>query len=306
MAPIILFAYNRPDHTRRLIASLLRNQEAANSILYIFIDGAKREDEREKVLAVQRLARAIEGFKEVRITVQERNKGLAASVIDGVTQVLQQHPSAIVLEDDLVVSEDFLSFMNEALALYRDRQDIWSISGYTPALSLPHDYRHDAFLVPRPQCWGWATWRDRWEGIDWAVKEFDKMTSRAQRNTFNRGGNDLYRSLDMERHGRIESWAVRWCYAAFLQQAYTLNPVASKVQNRGMMESDSHAGWHDRRHNVALSSRPIHLEHDLQPDENVIKIFKRHHDLGLISRIGYFMRRHGLGYHFVKKHILSS
>ncbi len=306
MTPIVLFAYNRPKHTQQLLHSLLRNKEAAESELYIFIDGAKRDEDCEKVQAVRAIAEHIEGFKTVHITAQEKNKGLAASVIAGVSQVLQEYPSVIVLEDDLTVSKDFLSFMNDALAMYRDRQDIWSISGYTPALSLPETYRHDTFLVPRPQCWGWATWQDRWHGIDWEVKDFERMKSREERNLFNRGGNDLYRTLDMERHGRIESWAIRWCYAAFLQQAYTLNPIVSKVQNSGMADSDSHAGWHDHRHHVELSSKAIQLEYDLQPNKEIINLFKRHHDLGLISRIGYFMRRYNLGYHFVKKHILST
>ncbi len=306
MAPIVIFAYNRPDHTQRLLVSLLHNPEAADAELYIFIDGTKRDSDREKVHAVKQLAQQVEGFKAVHITAQPTNKGLAASVIDGVSLVLQEHPEVIVLEDDLIVSDDFLHFMNEALDTFRHRRDIWSISGYTPALAIPQDYRHDTFLVPRPQCWGWATWQDRWVTIDWEVKEFARMQDREQRNLFNRGGNDLYRTLDMERHSRIESWAVRWCYAAFLQQAYTLNPVVSKVKNSGMADSDSHAGWHDQRHDVKLSTKPILLEPDLQPDATMMALFKQHHDLGLVSRIGYFMRRHGLGYHFAKKHILPS
>lgn len=303
MVPIVIFAYNRPDTTAELLESLKRNQEAPDSDLYVFIDGPKTTQEEYNVQKVRNLFATLTGFHSVNVHASNENLGLARSVITGVSQILNEFDAAIVLEDDLIVSDDFLLFMNDAVATYRDRRDIWSISGYTPELAISGSYGHDIFLVPRPQCWGWATWRDRWDTIDWDVQLFSLMKDKRQRAIFNKGGDDLYRTLDMERHGRIESWAIRWCYAAYLQHSYTVNPITSKVQNIGMTDSDSHHGWHDSRHNVILTHLPIHLEHDIQPDSSIMALFKQHHDLGFISRVGYFMRRHGLGYQFVKKHL---
>ena len=302
MAPLIIFAYNRPQTTEKMLASIMRCKESAETTLYVFVDGPRRAEDTELVQQVIEKFDDLHAFKEVILSASPTNKGPAASIIGGVSQVLAQHQSAIVLEDDLVVTHDFLRFMNNALQLYQDRADIWSISGYTPDIDLPADYEHDAFLTPRAQCWGWATWRDRWEKADWEVSDFQQMArSKADQEAFNRGGNDLFRTLDMERHGKIESWAIRWAYAAHRHKALTLNPIASKVRNIGLESSELHRGWNDSRHNVVLSPIPIRLEHDLQPDDTVMQRFKAHHDLGLVSRIGYFMRRHGLGYSTLKR-----
>lgn len=306
LAPIVIFAFNRASHTQALLHSLLRCKEAAISDLYVFIDGPRNDADKDAVNEVRTLFQQLSGFRSIHITARETNQGLASSVINGVTQILSLHDAAIVLEDDLVVSSDFLSFMNQALVVYKERKDIWSISGYTPRLEIPSDYTHQSFLVPRAQCWGWATWQDRWNTVDWSVKDYHKLKSRQEREAFNRGGNDLSRTLDMERHGKIESWAIRWAFAAYLYQGYTLNPIHSKVQNGGMAQSDNHAGWHDSRHFVELSDVEIQLEPNIQPDEVMIRLFKQHHDLGVISRIGYFMRSHDLGYHFVKKYLFKS
>ncbi len=302
MSPIIIFAFNRPVTTEKLLASLIRCKECADSELYVFIDGPRHDTDQNNVERTIALFNNRDEFGKKIVNISERNKGLAASIIDGVSEVMKTHDSAIVLEDDLVVTHDFLRFMNNALEAYRDRQDIWSISGYTPDIDIPESYEHDLFLVPRAQSWGWATWRNRWEQADWDVKDFDSIANdKHQQEAFNEGGSDLYLTLDMERHHKIESWAVRWAYAGFRHNAYTVNPIASKVRNIGTTYSNAHRGWNDSRHNVVLSPIKITMEPDIQPDDNIIATFKAHHDPGLVSRIGYFLRRHGLGYGFLKE-----
>lgn len=301
MTPIVIFAYKRPDTTRRLLTSLLRCPECSESDLFVFLDGPKCDEDIPLVSETRNLFEDLAGFRNVNLTIAECNKGLAKSVIEGVTYVLGQYKDAIVLEDDLVVTSDFLSFMNQAIEMYRNRKDIWSISGYTPRLKLDSVFSSgQAFLVPRAQCWGWATWSDRWSLVDWQVSDFARMKSRKERKDFNRGGNDLFRTLDMERHGKIESWAIRWAYAAYRNKSLTVNPIGSKVQNIGFETEATHQGWHDSRHSVDLYEGPIKLSPTLQPDPILMDAFKSHHDLNLISKIGYFLRRYGLGYHTLK------
>jgi hypothetical protein len=93
-------------------------------------------------------------------------------VIDGITRVLSEHESVIVVEDDLVVSPAFLPYMREALKLYRFSTGVFSVSGYNyPRKILPArgDFPYDAFFVMRRMCWGWGTWRDRWRKADWEI-----------------------------------------------------------------------------------------------------------------------------------------
>lgn len=302
MSPICLFVYKRYETTKLMLESLLACPECKDSELYVFMDEARNDDEAKAVERVRRLFDNLQGFRKVNLFPARMNKGMANSVIDGVTKVLQEHDDIIVLEDDLVVSPDFLQFMNAALKTYKDRSDIWSISGYTPRLQeLEGNGRNGVFVVPRAQCWGWATWSDRWETVDWEVSDFSRLAqSKELRKEFDKGGNDLFRTLEMERRERIESWAVRWAYAAAKQSRWTVNPMQSKVQNIGLKSSESHVGWHDERHNVELHGNATVIDPDVRADETLVNAFKKHHDLSIISKIGYFMRLHNLGYDFVK------
>ncbi len=303
MSPICLFVYKRYDTTKLMLESLLACPECADSELYVFMDEARNDSEADDVEKVRALFDNLQGFKAIHPYPARMNKGMARSVIDGVTTVLEKHESIIVLEDDLVVAPDFLTFMNTALEAYRDRSDIWSISGYTPNLKEIEQYdKNGVFLVPRAQCWGWATWSDRWETVDWEVSDFNYLArNKKRRKAFDMGGNDLFRTLEMEHRERIESWAVRWAYAASKQKMWTVNPMLSKVQNIGLKSSTSHVGWHDERHNVELLGDKTIIDPNVQPDEKLVQAFKKHHDLGIISKIGYFMRLHNLGYDFIKK-----
>ncbi len=302
MSPICIFVYKRYNTTKLMLESLLACPECKESELYVFMDEARNDNEAKDVEKVRELFHNLQGFKKIHPFPARMNKGMANSVIDGVTKVLQENEDVIVLEDDLVVSPDFLAFMNEALKTYKDRNDIWSISGYTPQLKeLENDKSNGVFLVPRAQCWGWATWRDRWETVDWEVSDFSSLArKKTLRDDFNRGGNDLFRTLEMERRERIESWAVRWAYAASKQSKWTINPTQSKVQNIGLKSSQSHVGWHDERHIVELHGNTTVIDPNVQANEVLVRAFKKHHDLGIISKIGYFMRLHNLGYDFVK------
>lgn len=303
MSPICLFVYKRFETTKLMLEALLACPECADSDLYVFMDEARNDSEAKSVEKVRELFDYLKGFKAIHPFPARMNKGMANSVIDGVTKVLSENESVIVIEDDIVVSPDFLTFMNAALDAYRDREDIWSISGYTPQLNeLKRCNPQGVFLVPRAQCWGWATWADRWETVDWEVADFKRLARKKKlQQQFNRGGNDLFRTLEMERRERIESWAVRWAYAASKQKKWTVNPVQSKTQNIGLKSSTSHVGWHDERHNVELQGNATIIDPNVQPDEKLMRAFKKHHDLSIISRIGYFMRLHNLGYDFVKR-----
>jgi len=286
-----------------MLESLKSCSECSDSDLYVFMDAARNETDKAAVEKVRTLFDGLSGFRHVETFPAAQNKGLARSVIEGVSQVLQNHDDVIVLEDDLIVSSDFLTFMNEALKAYKDRADIWSISGYTPNLEgIDQSNGNGVFLVPRAQCWGWATWADRWETVDWEVNDYNRIAKdKRLRQRFDLGGNDLFRTLEMEHFDRIESWAVRWAYAAARQDKWTINPMLSKVKNIGLKSSESHVGWHDERHDVELQGSGTDIDPNIKADDTIVKAFKKHHDLNIISRIGYFMRLHNLGYDFFKR-----
>ncbi len=246
-APVVLFVFNRPWHTRRTMTSLLRDPLAAESNLVIFSDGPRVDSDATKVASVRDYLARIDGFKSVALVNRDRNFGLSESVISGVTQVIQQHGRAIVVEDDLEFAPSFLTYMNEALIRYHDDQRIFSLGGYTPPVVIPPDYSEDFFLSYRCCTWGWATWRDRWDSVDWQCRDVNSMF-RDQRmiDLFNQGGNDMYDMLRAQLAGKIDSWGIRWDYAHFKNKAFCFRPVRTLVKTNGMDGTGIHCGATDK------------------------------------------------------------
>ncbi len=234
LAPIILFTFNRLDHTKQTVEALLKNDLAKESILYVFSDGASREQDVQKVAEVRSYLEVIKGFGSVHLEFSKENKGLATSIIEGVSKVFETHDKVIVLEDDLQTSPYFLQFMNEALDFYSP-DDIWSVAGYTPNISLPNGYPYSTFLIHRNCSWGWGTWKQNWLKTDWEVKDFNLFfIKKSERRKFNRGGNDLSVMLLKLQLEVIHSWSIRFNYAAYKENSPTVYPATSLVRNLGV------------------------------------------------------------------------
>ena len=288
LAPIILFVYARPDHTRNMIESLAKNNLAQKSTLYIFSDNAKKDKDNENVAKVRNYINTIpekKWFKEVYIEETDRNIGLAKSVIVGVSRVINQYGRAIVLEDDLISSERFLEYMNEALQFYEDNEKIWSISAYNLPIKIPKHYQHDVYLSYRSCSWGWATWKDRWNTVDWEVKDYKKFKRNyKKRKRFNLGGADMAQMLDAQMNKKIDSWAIRWCYEQSKQNKYTIYPVKSLIQNQGLDGSGTHSGT-TNKFQVDLTNEFPKLEKNLKLDQEICKNFYNKFNYGLKQKI---------------------
>jgi hypothetical protein len=256
LAPIALFVYNRPEHTMRTVESLRSNILAQQSDLYVFSDAAKNGSAAGAVEAVRNFVRSIDGFKSVTVIERERNLGLANSVITGITKLCNESGRSIAVEDDLLTTPDFLVFMNRALERYATEPRIYSVSGFNFGLSALPRYPYDAFCSYRSSSWGWGTWRDRWQTVDWDVSDYHLFrANKNQQRLFNRGGEDLSRMLAFQMAGKIDSWAIRWAYAHFTQGAFALLSAAAKVLNIGLDRSGVHCSpWSARQSNLVFGS----------------------------------------------------
>ncbi len=239
--PVALFVYNRPKHTQKTIEALARNTLAAETDLYIFSDGYKTQKDRENVEAVRRYVdqvAAADSFRKVNVIKSPCNKGLAESIIVGVTQVINTAGSVIVLEDDLLTAPYFLQYMNNALEYYESDGRIWGVSGYSSRMK---SVIKDVYFTPRISSWGWATWNSRWDQVDWEVRSYRKFRLHLRKRwAFNRGGKDLSYMLDQQRRGQIDSWAIRFCYSQFELKKYAVFPRISLVRNIGQDGSGTH------------------------------------------------------------------
>ena len=231
LAPIVLFVYNRPWHTKQCLEALSANELAKDSILYIYADGSKKnagKEELDRINQVQQIIQLINSFKEVRIINREKNFGLVKSIIAGVTEVINEHDKVIVLEDDLVVSKGFLKFMNQALHLYKEEKNVYSITGYMFDLN---DESKKAVLLPYISTWSWGTWKDRWSTFD--IDTFENIVlsdSKLLSNRFNLGDYDYVKMLEST---GTNSWGIKWYLHIFKRNGLSLFPTRSLVSNNG-------------------------------------------------------------------------
>lgn len=233
-SPIVVFAFNRLDSLKKCINSLLENKESKFSDLYVFVDGAResKSSEFDQVKYVQEYVKEITGFKSLTYEFSDTNKGLANSIISGVFEVINEYGSAIVLEDDLIVSMSFLRFMNDGLKKYQNSKSVYSICGYSNKMKVPFGYLPNTYFCTRSSSWGWATWKDRWATVDWDLCNWEDI--KKDRSQFNKwGGSDLYKMLNGWHEGKNNSWAIRFVYSQFKNDAISLFPTLSLVDNNG-------------------------------------------------------------------------
>ena len=243
-APIVLFVYNRPWHTKQTIEALQKNELAKESELFIYSDAPKNDQAREAVDQVRIYLKTIEGFKSITIIERETNWGLAKSIIDGVSTVVNQYGKVIVLEDDLVTSPYFLKFMNDVLEFYKDEKKVWHVSGWN--YPIEDDNGQDVFLWRVMNCWGWATWADRWQYYEKDVNKLIKEFSKEDIYRFNVDGTEnFWAQVQANQKGTIDTWAIFWYATIFKHNGLCLNPIRSYVHNIGFDGSGVHCGVGD-------------------------------------------------------------
>jgi hypothetical protein len=258
-APIVLFVYNRLWHTQQTVEALQKNKLASESELFIYSDDAKNEDARVSVDEVRKYIDNITGFKKNTVIKRDKNWGLANSIIDGVTQIVNEYGRIIVLEDDLVTSPYFLKFMNEGLTLYENEDKVASIHGYI----YPIDNLPDTFFIKGADCWGWATWKEAWDIFEPNGQKIldDLKSRRLEKEADFNNSYGFTQMLKDQINGKNNSWAVRWYMSAFLKDMLTLYPGKSYVQNIGNDDSGSHCGVTDIfRVELSTSSNSKRLE----------------------------------------------
>jgi len=298
-APVALFVYNRPDHTRRTVEALAANLGAKETTLWVFSDGPKTEATREKVDAVRAFVRTLPDaglFGEVILREAPENRGLRRSIVAGVSEVMAASGRAIVLEDDLVTAPDFVAFMSDCLDVYEADRSVGSIAGYCPLKTPPPGYGHSVYAVPRSSSHGWATWKDRWEAVDWSASRFAEFwKNRALRRAFDACGSDRSDRLRREVERGAESWSVIFGFSLLLHGQNTIVPTITRIRNIGDDGSGVHS-FHGAAMNEDLPSRPTPyvLEH-VEPDPRVMEAYRRLYSGGVATRAARFLRNNGLG-----------
>jgi len=238
LAPVVLFVYNRPDHTIKTLEALMKNDLASQSELFIYCDGPKPNADsktKETINKVRSVIREQKWCKNVTIYESETNKGLAESIVSGVTKIINKYGKIIVLEDDIVTSVAFLRYMNKGLNLYENESKVMHIGSYLPTtknnISLP-----ETFFSRFMSCWGWGTWKTSWDMANWDAQYlYNQIKDPKALYEFNlEGVLDFHTQLEENINGSIKTWAIKWFASVFLNEGLCLYPKVSLSSNIGL------------------------------------------------------------------------
>jgi hypothetical protein len=293
LAPIALFVYNRPEHTRRTISYLQKNFLADESRLFIFSDAPKTDEDKAKVDQVRQLIKEVTGFKSVKVTTRKENLGLAKSIISGVTQLVNEYGKVIVFEDDLLSSPHSLEYFNDGLKRFADEEKVMHIGGYM--YNLADKKLPQTFFFRAATSWGWATWARAWKDfepdVDVLLSQFDKKKS----SQFSiEGTMNFWKQLEGFKAGKNDSWAIRWYASIFLKGGLTLNPSTSLIQNIGNDGSGVHSNKEDM-YQVKIAKKAVtQFPKEIKEDQQAYQAIKHF----LKNRKGTLVQR---GLRFVKQ-----
>jgi hypothetical protein len=257
IAPVAVFAFNRPFHFQKTLSALAINDLAARSDVFVYLDGPRTENDCVANKKIQEICNGVNEFRSLTLVRRDRNYGLASSIISGVTELCESHGRVIVLEDDLLTAPFFLKYMNDALNLYQNEEAVASIHGYVYpiAATLP-----ETFFLRGADCWGWGTWKRAWDQFE-ANGNFllSRLRELKLEEVFNFGGScGNLQMLEDQIAGRNNSWAIRWHASAFVKNMLTLYPGKSLVNNIGHDSSGTHCESSEQ-YNAVISNAPIIL-----------------------------------------------
>ena len=266
-APVIIFAFNRPDHLRRCIDSILINKQSQFTDFWVFVDGPRNLDDKKKIAKVTNLLRNYIKIKNFHVKYSDKNLGLANSIISGLNKVFEISERAIIVEDDLVVSPYFLEYCNFGLDKYQDDQRVASLNGFSYKFSNPEK---GPYFLKGSDCWGWATWKNRWELLEESSDELlHQLRNKRLRREFDLDGvYPYFNMLRREARGEVDSWAIRWHASMFLANKLTLYPDQTLINNNGIDGSGTHAGQ-SKNFNSPLSEKPINFSITLSSKLNL-------------------------------------
>lgn len=283
-APIVIFSYNRLLHLKKTIINLKKNNISKYCSLIFFSDGPKSKLDKIKINKVRKYIKSIKGFKEIKCINRKINLGLSKNIITGLNIIFKKYERAIILEDDILVDQFFLEYMNEGLSLYKNNKRIASIHGYIYPVNFSKSI-NNYFFLKGADCWGWATWRRAWKFFDKNGKKLiNKIDKKNLKTEFNFNNSyDYYGMLKKQINGKNDSWAIRWYASAFLKNMLTLYPSKSFVRNIGMDGSGTHGTGSYNFNNKKFSKKKynkiknsnLNIEEDIEAKNTIAIYFKK-------------------------------
>ena len=303
LAPILLICFNRPYHFRKTLTALSRNKLAKQSKLFISIDGPKNKNDEEAQKFILKIIEKEHGnFKSINISINKKNKGLALNIIDSVSNILKKNNKIIVIEDDLITSKSFLKFMNDALIFYENKKKIWHINGHN--IISNEDKKNEVFLWRFMNCWGWATWNDRWINYEKNPDSLINSFSKEMIFRFNLDGAcSFWNQIKKNQSGELNTWAIFWYATIFKNKGLCVSPWFSYVRNIGFDGSGTNCKKSKiKNQKYHLNNNGIFLGIDEEIEsKHAFKLMKKAYKKSLIKRFITFLLKKSLSSYLYEK-----
>jgi hypothetical protein len=230
-APIAIFAYNRLDVLKKTLKFLKKNLIFNKSKIIFFIDGPKNNKDKKDVNIVREFLLKNSKTINAQIISKKKNIGLTNSITRGLDLIFKTYDKCIILEDDILVSKDFLRVMNFYLNYYKKDKHIASIEGYMYPIKFKKNIPN-TFFLKGTGCWGWSTWRRAWiknkKNKNFLLK---KLNNLSQKNIQNFNYFESYNYYKMLKNKN--TWAIKWYASNYINNNYTLFFKHSLVKNIG-------------------------------------------------------------------------
>ena len=275
-APILLFTYKRLHSLKRLIKSLKNNSGFYNHELFVFSDGPKNKKDKKQTDKVRNYIKSINGFKKKKIVLRKKNFGLALNITSGISEVLKKEKFAIFLEDDLVVSRNFLNYMNLNLSKYQNNRKVWHISGFN--FNVKINSKETQFFTRVANCWGWATWSNRWKNFKKNPNEIINKWNKKKIKKFNFDGTyNFFSQIQRNENRTLNSWAIFWYSTIFNKQGLCINPIKSMTKNIGMGESATNTKKIEKILNSSVNNidQEIIFPKTVKENQKIFKLLKK-------------------------------
>ncbi|MDO7253865.1 glycosyltransferase [Helicobacter cappadocius] len=264
LAPVLVMVYDRLDSLQNAIESLKTNELAKYTDLYVVSDAAYKDEHEEIILKIREYIKTIKGFQKVKGICWEKNKGSFDSGKDAIEYIFSRYDRIISIEDDILVSNKFLEYMNNALEYYKDDKRIFSITSHIHHKKnlIPRNYPYEIFPIKMFNPWGTAIWKDRYESIDWSLGGIEEFLKNKQKIAeFNKISPHLFPLLQHMLMHNKKYTDVMICYDMFKNGKYTLYPIKPLSVNRGHDGRGEHCGkdknWQNQKLEFDFSPKMV-------------------------------------------------
>ncbi len=303
LAPILLICFNRPYHLSKTLFALSQNELAKQSNLFISIDGPKnKNDENAQNLILKLIEKEHGNFQSINIIRNKKNKGLALNIIESVTEILKKNNKIIVVEDDLITSKSFLKFMNDALIFYKNKKKIWHINGHNIVSN--QNKKNEVFLWRFMNCWGWATWNDRWINYEKKPDSLINSFSKEMIFRFNLDGASLFWDQIKKNHsGELNTWAIFWYATIFKNKGLCVSPWFSYVINIGFDGSGTNckeSKIKNKKYQLNNNGIFVGIDEEIE-NKHAFKLMKKAYKKPLIKRFITFLFKKLFGSYLYEK-----